>query len=735
MSLAAEGTLPTAALFGQKDARDGFAIETDAAAAQTEIASLGGFKAESAFAACLLPLLEALKWRGDPRHVVEALPHFADTLDLAGLRNSMANLHYQSRRISQRFDKIDPRSLPMLFVGDDGDVFVVVSVENGVARVFDGGRKIERYLPVTAKSGSAYLFWALETRDVNVSRRLAGWFENLSGRFRGVLAQAFAVTFMMNLLSLITPLFVMTIYDTVITNGSISMLGYLAIGVILALISDFALRGLRTRSVAFLGGRIDNIVGNSVFRQILYLPAHFTERATIGSQVARLKDFESVRDFATGPMALTLLELPFSLLFIVVIAIVGGPIAFVPLALIACFAVFGFFISRTIAKAVEQSARTVAERQEFIIEALSNLRALRNTGAADLWLERYRKVSAGAAFAGYETARLAAIVNATAQFLMMLAGLATVSLGVLGVLDGAMTVGALVATMILVWRSLAPLQMVFLSLPRLAQARASMNQIDGLMRLPQERTQQKLVAQLPELSGRIGFSNVFFRYSADADPALAGINMTVEPGEVLALIGANGSGKSTILKLLLGLHSPQAGSVMIDGQDIRQLDPLELRSTIGYVPQTPEFFYGTIAQNLRLGAPTASDDTLRTAALQAGVLADIEALPEGFATRTGDSRMDQMPGSFLQRLNLARCYLKDAPILLMDEPGNALDFEADRVFGETLAGIRGDKTVLLVTHRPSHLKYADKLAVLDRGRLRLFGPVDEVRGKLPGGFV
>lgn len=703
------------------------------------LGTLGGFKAESEYANCLLPLLRALNWHGDLRHVAEALPHFADTLDLMGLRNSMANLHYQSRQVPQRLDEIDARALPLLFVsedgGADGGAKVVLEIRGDKARVFDPAKKRECEIPLTDEVGTSYIFWPLEARNVNAGRRFAGWFGNLADRFRPVLAQAFVITFLMNLLALITPLFVMTIYDKVIANHSVSMLAYLGVGVVIALISDMVLRGLRTRSIAFLGGRVDNIVGNSVFRQILYLPAHYTEQATIGSQVARIKDFDSVRDFATGPMALTLLELPFSLIFIAVIAVVGGPIAFVPLAMIAGFALLGLLVAGPIAKAVEQSARAIAERQEFVIEALSNLRALRNTGAGDLWQERYRAISARAAFAGYDVARLASIVTAAAQLLMMLAGLATVSLGVLRVLDGVMSVGGLVATMILVWRSLGPLQMAFLSLPRLLQARASVAQVDNLMKLPQERVADKLVKPVRDLAGRVSFSRVSFRYGGEGEPALAGVDFNVEPGEVVALIGANGSGKSTILKLLLGLHGAQAGAVLIDGQDIRQQDPLELRSAIGYVSQAPEFFYGTIAQNLRLGNPTASDGELRAAAGLAAVLDDIEALPEGFQTRIGDSRVEQLPGSFLQRLNLARAYVKDAPILLLDEPGNALDFAADQAFGEALERLRGHKTVLLVTHRPSHLKYADKLAVLEHGRLRLFGPTEEVRARLPGGFV
>ena len=214
------------------------------------------------------------------------------------------------------------------------------------------------------------------------------------------------------------------------------------------------------------------------------------------------------------------------------------------------------------------------------------------------------------------------------------------------------------------------------------------------------------------------YSRVTFRYSPDTDPVLWNIDFNAKAGEVIALVGNNGCGKSSIVKLLLALHRPQSGSILIDGRDIRQFDALELRRLIGYVPQTPQFFYGTIAQNLRLAKPSASDEDLRQAARDSFVLDEIEALPDGFETRIGDGKNNRLPGSILQRLNLARCYLKDAPIVILDEPGNALDFDADQAVMKMIERMRGHKTVLLITHRPSHMRLADKLISIDRGRIR-----------------
>jgi ATP-binding cassette subfamily C protein/ATP-binding cassette subfamily C protein LapB len=213
------------------------------------------------------------------------------------------------------------------------------------------------------------------------------------------------------------------------------------------------------------------------------------------------------------------------------------------------------------------------------------------------------------------------------------------------------------------------------------------------------------------------------------------VSFEVEAGEVVAVTGRNGSGKSTILKLLLGLYAPQAGSVRVDSSDIRQIDPIELRHAIAYVPQVCNLFFGTIAQNLRLAHPTATDADIRWACEQADVWEEIMSMPRGLETRVGDGVSDHLPTSFIQKLSLARGYLKRAPIMLFDEPVNGLDFEGDRMFQQAVETFRGQSTIFMVTHRPSHLRIADRILVFDSGYLRLAGPADEVRARIPPDLI
>jgi len=712
---------------------------TPAEAALADRGELASLKIATDLSNCLLPLLRALNWRGNPRHVAEALPHFVDSLDITSFRNVMAALHYQSRPVNLRLSEIDPRLMPCLFLPDDRDALVVLGLEVGHIRVFDGGQNAYTKVPPERRKGTAYFFQRLEEDEVLPQAQKVGWMSAVGERFRALVYQSLAITCILNILALVTPLFVMAVYDKVIATGSMTTLVYLTFGVVIALVCDLVLREIRSRITAFIGARLDNIVGNAIFQKILFLPPAYTERASIGAQVARIKDFESIREFFTGPMALMLFELPFTVIFFIAIAFLGGPLVFIPIAMLALFAILGAIVTPLIRSNVARAGRSSSKRQELVVETLNTMRAVKYCGAERTWLERYRALSAKAALSSFVTAQLSALVQTIAHVLMTGSGIATIVFGVFRVLNGDMTVGGLVATMILVWRVLSPLQTGFISLTRLTQVKSSITQINNLMNIRGEREPHALVTPLKRFAGHVSFNRVSLRYSPESDPALVGVSFEVGAGEIVAVVGGNGSGKSTILKLITGIYNPQAGNVRIDNMDIRQLDVIELRHAVSYVPQTFQFFYGTIAQNLRLAYPVASDADLRWACEQAGVLEDVLKLEQGsgkwkrtgFEVRIGDASAAQMPTSLLQRLNLARGYLKRAPILLFDEPGNGLDFAGDQRFMETVDSLRGNTTVFIVTHRPSHLRIVDKIIWLDSGAVRAFGPAAEVRKQMP----
>ncbi|GEO80895.1 peptidase domain-containing ABC transporter [Pararhodospirillum oryzae] len=697
--------------------------------------TLGGFRAKSDLAACLLPLLRALKWAGNPRQIAEALPHFADTLDITGLRNTMAQLGYRSDLFRTRACDIDPRLMPALFLPDSGPAFVALSVRERegepVMVVYRSGTENYATVRMPRVMGEAYVFSPIDTEEIAQVNRQQGWFKATITRFRPVIWQLFATSLLSNVLALAMPMFVMAVYDTVIATGSVSALGYLLAGVLLAVFFDHLLRDVRARMIAYVGARLDNIVGNAIFERILCLPPSYTERATLGSQVARIKNFDTVRDFFTGSLATVALELPFMLLYLGVIFWLGGTLVLIPLLSLGIFAFIGFIMFGRIRAQVSYASRVEARRQEFLVETVSKMRALKVTGAEATWRRRYREMSARSTMANFHAALLSSTAGTLSHVTVIGTGLGTITFGVTRILSGDMTVGALIASMMLVWRVLGPLQNGFLALTQVEQVRSAIRNIDGLMGLKPEREPSATVKTQTRFKGKITFSRVSHRYSSEADPALVGVTFEAQPGEVVAVVGPNGAGKSTVLKLILGMYHPQAGNVRIDNIDIRQIEPLELRQSIGYVPQTPALFHGTVAQNLRLAAPTATDDDILWACDQADCLKEIEALPEGINTRVGDGARERLSASLVQRLCLARAYVQRSPIMLFDEPVNGLDFAGDRAFMKTVEAMRGHATVFLVTHRPSHLRLADQIVVLEDGYLRLAGPTDQVRDKIP----
>lgn len=691
---------------------------------------VGGFSAISDAAACLVPLLNAIGWRGTPRHLAEALPHFADTLDADDLVRVLGNLDYPCRIIETSLVKIDRRLLPCIFVARGGPAMVVYEGDGKTFTVLDGSTGAIAEIDGRGLFGTAYIVSQAEEPAASPRSGEASWFLSVARRFRKQVVQLLAVTLVTNLLALAMPLFIMAVYDRVIGASSLRTLVYLLIGVALAVGCNLTFRLIRARLLGYIGARFDMILGCGAFQQVISLPLIMTERATVGSQLSRLKQFESVREFFTGPLAGVFLDLPFVGIFLLVIALIGGPLALIPLLLVGVFLGFGAIVVPATQGAVKQVGEARLRRQGFVIEMFSHLRAIKTAAAEGAWSERYRDISASCARANFRAAQISVLVQTVAQILMLSAGIATLAFGAVRVLDGDMSIGALVACMILVWRVLVPLQVAFLGLTRFEQIKHGLQQLDQLMRLEPERQHGEVGDQHRSLTGQVVFHHVSLRYAPTSEPALLGFDLRVEPGEVIAITGSNGAGKSTVLKLVAGLYRSQAGAVLIDGMDLRQLDAGELRWTIASVPQSCDLFHGTIAQNLRLANPTASDEELISAAHDAMILDEILALPDGFETRLTDRLQRQLSNGFKQGLMLARAYVKNAPIYLLDEPAAHLDGDGDRALMRKLEALRGRSTVFIVTHRPSHLRLADRVVVMDAGRILLNGPPGEVLPQL-----
>lgn len=698
--------------------------EVEPLAAAVYRGQFGAFASASPFASCLIALLAARNWRGDPRRLMEALPHFADDLDPIAFRNVLAVLGLQTRPVRTRLAELDPRLMPCLFAPRRGAPLVALSRADDGVRVHDGASGEERTLDTPGLHGIAYPI--VREADTVDGFTVDGSLRRMVRRFRASIAMLVAIGFILDVMALLVPITVMLVYDVVIGARDLDLLRNLVAAAAIVLAGDLLLRTLRAALVALLSARAERLIGSVVFAHLLHLAPAYTESVPVDNQVARIKELESVREFFSGPLVNLALEGPFSVIFLAAVLVIGGPILCLPLIVAVTVTAAVLLLVPMLRKGVREAGELRSARQAFLVETLATMRLIRASGAVPQWSERNRRHSAELAMRLYQVRTQGAILQTVGHSLTMVAGGAMLAIGAAAVIEGAMTVGALVASLALGWRVLSPLYAAFAVVPRFEQARSCMRQIAQLLRVKAETvdlTQASPVRRV--IGGKISFQRVSMRYKTDADPALFGVTFDVTPGEMVAIVGPSGAGKSSVLKLVAGMCQAQAGAIAIDGLDLRQLDPRDLRIGIAYVPQHNHLFHGTIAQNLRLAMPAAAIEELHRATDEAGILDRILEMPDGFGTHLKDQTLKSLPAGFQQRLALARAYLKDSHIVLLDEPAQALDEAGDRLLVEALQRMKGKRTVLMVTHRPSHVRICDRVLAFRNGVLALDGAVSQ----------
>ncbi|MBQ0783778.1 MAG: peptidase domain-containing ABC transporter [Amphritea sp.] len=685
------------------------------------------FKEVSPFSACLLPLLRELGWNNYAKELVEALPHFSAQIDLIDLRNILATLGYESTPVKTTISDLKKELYPALFISDNNHVLLLQGLEEEKTFFYDPQNDSYETTEELNLQGTVYLFTDNHAHHGSNTPELSNdWFGNLLQRFNKMIIHLLGMTFIINLVALLVPLFIMVIYDKVIGAKSAETLPFLITGAAILLAADLGLRYLRAKLLGVTAGRLDYLIGVETFKRMLYLPPLYTERSTVAAQLSRLKQFDSVRDFFTGPSAAIALELPFVILFLTVIGILGGVIALIPLAMVIGFIMLGLFWMPMLNSKIVRAGKARTEKQRIIMQTVAGRKEIKSIGGETVWWERFRENSGESVLSNYQTFLSNNVMNNLAQGMMTFTGVAVLGVGTMQVMAGEMTIGALIAIMALVWRVLSPLQSAFLSFSKFQQTIKAIRQINQLMKLKNERSSGKSGLILEKLIGDIRIERVSFRYGPDRDPALLGVSFQIKPGEMVAISGNTGSGKSTLIKMIAGMYAPQAGSLQLDGMDLRQLNAMDLRRAIAYVPQQIHMFHGTIAQNIRLNNSLATDEQIRNAAAEAGVLEEIMALPEGLNTRIGDTTIDRMPPGFLRSLSMARAFVSPAKILLLDEPGASLDDESDKRFVEQLKKIKGSRSIIMVSHRPSHIRLADKAILMEQGAVIHAGSPDEV---------
>lgn len=676
----------------------------------------------------VFPILYALGWNGGSRAVADALPESGRVVGLSTLRDVLANLGFPSRlRRAHRLNRLSPRDLPAA-VWLEGQLALIETIDAaGHATLRRHALGAPETLRLDARRADCVLFGTRAAAETLTQTLSAG---AIIRRFRSQYLAVFLLTLGSYIMGVLPALFIMQVYDRVLQERSVATLIGLLVPTLVALAVDAGLRLARGRVLNTLGARLSLRTTGDIFAGFLSLPVAIGERMRLGVKVQRLQQTETLRDTFAGSSATTLIELPFALIFIAALGIIGGPLAIVPVASMVVYAVLAWLIGGQMSARAGVAGRAGMLRQDFLFETFANLLNIRVAGGGATWTARHRRHSEDAARAGYSAARIAALVNVTAQAVTVAAGTATIAWGALRTMDGQMSMGALVAVMTLTWRAITPLQSVFLLLTRINQIGATIRSLDQAVRGSGEDGRGHTDIP-PATCGQIEFSRVSFRYSPDMPPALINANLRIEPGEIVAITGANGSGKSTLLKQILGLYVPQAGSVLIDGIDVRQHAGAQLRQAIGYAPQSETLFHGTLRDNLRLADPTASWSDIAEAVRRVRLDRMLGALEGGLDHVVGYGSAP-LPGALTHGLALAAAYLRDGRVLLLDEVADHLDEEMRAAFGAELERMRGDVTTVFVTHRPELMRRADRIIVMNDGTVARSGTPAELMTPVKG---
>lgn len=665
-------------------------------------------------------LLDTLNWSYSADRFARSMPHFPLRFSLLEMRGSMAHLGFPSHMRKLSLDEISPQVLPAAVqLGDS----ISLLRQNQAGRIIAVDPQTGAERPLKRRARYDVVSFSAPAADgaEKITPSQEPWLAKTLGRFFPEILVLLGLTAVINTMVLVVSYSVMSIYDKVIPAAAYDTLAAIMLGVALASGFELTFRLLKARLIGTVTGRLEYLLSTAIFSKLVTLPIQMMSNTPVGDQISRLRQFESVRDLFAGPFVAIGLEVPFVILFVFGLFVVAGPLGFVPLVLAIVYGVVGAFMIGPLRRQNQIAGQRRRAHYQTALETVSNLRLIRSLGCEDVWLRQLATKAAESAKAKRRAALSQRFLVTFSAAGVPVSGAACVVIGAYLVMDGQMTVGMLIGAMIIIWRVLAPIQQSFLMLSRYTEMGQMITQIDGMMRLPSSGLSDDGLVKR-RFSGQISFDRASFRYQGAPQGTLQGLSFTIEPGTFVAVRGHSGSGKSSLLRLILDLYQPQVGSVQIDGVNVRQIPPENLRAAIGYVPQNPMFFHGTIAQNLRLAAPAASDDKLRGVCAEIGLLASIDQLPRGMDTLLDHARQETLPGGFRQALAIAQALLRDPNILLLDEPAKTLDHALEEAFLACLERRRGATTIIMVSHRPSHIRLADRVLTLDRGQVTSFPP-------------
>ncbi|OED40913.1 ABC transporter [Endozoicomonas sp. (ex Bugula neritina AB1)] len=691
---------------------------------------------------CLLQVCRHYKIPATPSKLAAGLPLDNGQLTPAVFIKAASRAGLSARYLTISLDELNPLVLPVVLILQNNKACVVTRIdhEQGKARILtpeagDGSGFIDLHSLEQLHTGEALFIKEQHQYDERTPETLdlpeRHWFWGTLRHSMPIYRDVIIASIVINLFVIVSPLFVMNVYDRVVPNNSIDTLWVLAIGASIAYVFDFLLKSARAYFIDLAGKKSDILLSARLFEQSMSIQLA-ARPASVGSFARHLQEFDYIREFITSSTIATLVDLPFCLFILIIVAILGGPVVLVPVAAMIILTIHGFAIQPSLRAAIENTQRTGAQKHATLIETLCGIEGVKAQSAESELQHRWEKLSGHIARWDIKSRILTTSASNLSASMIQLTTIGIIVVGVYRIMDLQMSMGALIAVVLLSSRALAPIAQLSALSTRFYQAKSALSALNKVMELPQEHLNHDSCITTPNCDEGITLNKVSFAYPGEQRVALNEVSLHIKSGEKVAIIGRIGSGKSTLQKLLLRFFTPLSGQIKIDQIDIQQISPHELRQQIGYVAQDTTLFFGSVRDNIALGSGHVSDDQILHTARLCGVTNFTDAHPKGLQMPVAERGIN-LSGGQRQSIALARALLNDPPILLMDEPFSAMDSVTEYQICERLQKIIQKKTLLMTTYKSSMLNMVDRLIVLEEGKVIADGPRDKVLNALNQG--
>ncbi|MGO2232554.1 type I secretion system permease/ATPase [Marinomonas sp. UCMA 3892] len=649
-----------------------------------------------------------------------------------------------TRFVKRPLVKIPNMVMPAVLLLRDQQACILLELDKkqGTAKILrpeSGEGEIILPIDKLAESCTGYCFFVRplyqfdkrsEKSDEKENKKGHWFWGTISGSWR-IYRDVFIASLLINIFAVASPLFVMNVYDRVVPNNAFDTLWVLAIGAAVVYLFDFLLRTLRAYFIDIAGKKSDILISAAIFSRVNNITMASRPKS-VGAFAKNLQEFESIRDFITSASITTLVDIPFMFLIIGVIWLIGGPVGYIPIVTIALIVLYSIIIQIPLRRSIEEGQKTASQKNAVLIESLYNAESVKLNNAEGVMQKQWENAVGNIADWGVKTRQLSQSSSSFAMVAQQLTTVIIVIVGVYQISEGNMSMGALVASVMLTGRALGPMAQVAGLATRYNQAKSAFTSLNEIMSSPVENPDDVKFVHRPVFKGEFQFEAVNFAYPDQEQAAVSAININIKQGEKVAIIGRIGSGKSTLGKLMTGLYTPDSGAIRIDGVDLRQVNPTDLRRNIGAVSQDVNLFYGSIKDNIVMGVPYMEDDAIIRAADLSGVSEFANRKPSGLDSIVGE-RGALLSGGQRQSIAIARALLFDPPILILDEPTASMDNTTEsRMKRRLIEGVK-DKTLILITHKASMLDMVDRIIVMDNGRLIADGPKAQVHEALRQG--